>query len=243
MYLLRRSLVYISELHYDCGHGWPPQPIDTLRAQGTPEPSSTIQYPLYRVRTVKSQRSRYCQKTQEGAGQERGRERTPNAQASTDGPGPSDTHKHPGQISRPDHKTPQAKRDIAHGTSTRRDSHTPTQPAMPGPMPPARPPPRASTPPLWRSHMVCERKAAVAVLERPATRPEWPMSSSRDRRSRACAIAAAKPTCCRMSDTIHARASVTERDPSVRQWRCAADDADWPMRVPTSREPPPAVLP
>ena len=188
----------------------------------------------------------YCQKTQEGAGQERGRERTPNAQASTDGPERSDTHKHPGQISRPDHKTPQAKRDIAHRTSARRDSHAPTvnpqcqDPCLPHDLLPGQARRRCGAP-TWSARGKQRSQCSNAPQRVP--RPESPMSSSRDRRSRACAIAAAKPTCCRMSDTIHARASVTERDPSVRQWRCAADDADWPMRVPTSREPPPAVLP
>ena len=39
-----------------------------------------------------------------------------------------------------------------------------------------------------------EMKARAADAERPAVRPEPPMSSRRERRRRACATAAAKPT-------------------------------------------------
>ena len=60
---------------------------------------------------------------------------------------------------------------------------------------------------------------------------------------RAWAKAAAKLTCWRITDVIQARASASERVPSVRHCLCAADDAAWSMRIPTSREPPAAVLP
>ena len=60
---------------------------------------------------------------------------------------------------------------------------------------------------------------------------------------RAWAKAAAKLTCWRITEVIQARASASEREPSVRHCLCAADDAAWSMRIPTSREPPAAVLP
>ena len=86
-------------------------------------------------------------------------------------------------------------------------------------MPPDRPPPPPSIPPLNCSHTVWERNGAVTPPILPAIRPECPILSSLESLRRAWAIAAAKLIWRRMMDVMNARASVMERVPSVLQWR------------------------
>ena len=179
----------------------------------------------------------YCSKTQGGAGRERGdthrtrtgaeRHHTP---AQTPTPARTAARTHPDRTRNNTVGTTQPRNNPGTRQTTGRTTSNPhldpragaltgpTQPKRPGPMPPARPPPLPSIPACC-SHIVGDRKGATVAPTRPAMRPACPMRPRRASLMRAWLIAAAKPTCRLISDTIQARASVMDREPNMRHWR------------------------